>query len=487
VLCKFGDKKVTCTVPLQQHGIGPLAANTTGTLVDIGTGCKAVPKAESGTIAIVLKGGRCAFTKMAKLAHAAGFEMLLVIEGTKFKGKPGKDLVLPIPIAVIKEKEFKKLQKLLPDVYAAPTNIAITSMKQTPDGLWKTSTQVYWEAVKHFDAKMFDLAVEYFQYSVELEPRAHVAWHALSNTLFEMGRVEEAYDIVSDIMNLTEPIGSYKTECTEATRELMEPKGGKEGRLRVVTVATHERTTLASLRQSVHNSGHTLEVVGMGTTYPGLGLKLMAMSDWLPSVPDEDYILLVDGYDVLFLMPSEHLLANYKKFCTPVIFSAETRCHPDTALALLYPGGAQHDKEPEKSLPFHYLNSGSYIGRADFVKKMFADVHADLEAHYNWNGADYRQVNDQRWMMRYWMLHQHTGHVALDVNGDLFHTLHQIDPANFTVTAEGTLYSEYTKTSPALLHGNGADGKDMIKLFTNKFEAEGWLTKGGMKAAPKAA
>jgi hypothetical protein len=476
VLCKFGDKKLSCNVPLPQHGISPLAANITGTLVDIGSGCKAATvQAEAGQIAVVLKSGRCAATKMSKTAHKAGFEMLLIVEDKKFKGKPGKDLVLPVPVVVVKEKEYRKLKG-----YAGPATIAITSMKKTPDGMWKTSTQVYWEAVAHYDNKMFETAVEYFRYSVELEPRAHVAWHALSNTLFEMGRTNEAFDIVSDIMNLTEAIPSYKTECTEESKELLKPINGKEGRLRVVTVATHERPQLSTLRQSVHNSGHELEVVGMGTTYPGLGLKLMAISEWLPSVPDEDYILLVDGYDVLFLMPSADILADYKKFCTPVVFSAETRCHPDTALALLYPGGANHDKEPEASMPFHYLNSGSYIGRADFVKKMFKDVHADLAGFYNWNGADYRQVNDQRWMMRYWMLHQHTGYVALDVFGELFHTLHQIDPGNFSITAEGTLYSGYTKTSPALLHGNGADGKSMIKLFSEKLEGTGWLTKGGM-------
>jgi hypothetical protein len=35
-----------------------------------------------------------------------------------------------------------------------------------------------------------------------------------------------------------------------------------------------------------------------------------------------------------------------------------------------------------------------------------------------------RQVNDQRWFTRHWMLHSED--VVLDIDGDLFHTLHQV-------------------------------------------------------------
>ena len=39
----------------------------------------------------------------------------------------------------------------------------------------------------------------------------------------------------------------------------------------------------------------------------------------------------------------------------------------------------------------------------------------------------------------------------------------------------GRLFSAVSQTEPCLVHGNGRDGKDMIKLFTDKFENEGWI------------
>jgi hypothetical protein len=115
----------------------------------------------------------------------------------------------------------------------------------------------------------------------------------------------------------------------------------------------------------------------------------MTMIDWLPTVPDGDYVLLLDAYDVLALAPLDPaaLLEKFHSFCAPLVFSAETRCHPDTSLELL---------TPKHAGVFHFLNSGSYMGRADDVKKMFAQLLEDLENHYNWGGADYRQVRDSR-------------------------------------------------------------------------------------------
>ena len=114
-----------------------------------------------------------------------------------------------------------------------------------------------------------------------------------------------------------------------------QPRSG--GRLRVVAVATDPRPQLRALQQSVKNAGHELEVIGMGTTYPGLGLKIIAMAEWLPTVPDDEYVLLVDAYDVLFLQSAEEILQRFHQFCAPIVFGAETRCHPDTALTLVHP------------------------------------------------------------------------------------------------------------------------------------------------------
>ena len=67
--------------------------------------------------------------------------------------------------------------------------------------------------------------------------------------------------------------------------------------------------------------------------------------------------------------------------------------------------------------------------------------------------------------------------VVLDVHARIFHTLHQVPPENFRPVKghPGRLYSAVSGTEPCLVHGNGRDGKSMIKLFTEKFVQQGWI------------
>eukprot|EP00937_MAST-01D_sp_MAST-1D-sp2_P007512 g7512.t1 len=336
--------------------------------------------------------------------------------------------------------------------------------------------------------KLFDRATARLRLSARVEPRAHVARHELSNALYEYGllfereggheggaespAISEASAIVKELMRLDGGGAggvSYRKYCDSDSQQQGAAAQAGGGRLRVVTVATDPRPMLTALQQSVENAGLELEVLGLGTTYPGLGLKIDIMAQWLPSVPDEDYVLLVDAYDVLFTQSAGELLERFRRFCAPVVFGAETRCHPDTALTLVHPPRHAHAGQP-----FHYLNSGTYMGRADHVKRMFRHLADDLRDHYSWGGADYRQVNDQRWFMRYWFLHHRD--VVLDVHGELFHTLHQVDPAQFSMREPlGTLWSNTTNNRPCVLHGNGKDGKSTIALLAKRFQDAGWL------------
>lgn len=382
----------------------------------------------------------------------------------------------------------------------------------------------------------FNRAIMRFRASVTLEPRAHVAWHELSNALWEFsllfpgeelaplppknaqlwakgekqrlaakgitkgkstskGKVkkdgkggsvaavlprDEAKSIARSILDLDkfDKAGAAKLEYRQNCRAGTQPRSG--GRLRVVAVATDPRPQLRALQQSVKNAGHELEVIGMGTTYPGLGLKIIAMAEWLPTVPDDEYVLLVDAYDVLFLQSAEEILQRFHQFCAPIVFGAETRCHPDTALTLVHP-----ERRPrlhgrgEGEQPFFYLNSGTYMGRADDIKRMFQHVAEDLQLHYNWGGADYRQVNDQRWFMRHWF--RHHDDVVLDVHGEIFHTLHQVPIASFKEEEPlGSLHSNVTGSRPCVIHGNGKDGKDTINHFIRLFQRTGWFTRDGI-------
>lgn len=530
-------KKVKCTTPQPVHGISPRWSNVSAPLFDLRShkaakdGCKAPADSAlgEGLVALVSNGG-CSLGQKARRAHAAGFLGLLVVDGPakhKRKGKVAeRKMHLPIPVAMLSKGAAKTLLSYaqpmqLPGARATPgpnVSLALKALAKDASTYWKTPTTLYQEGMKLLtqarqlrddtgdwlalpdDApplpvpaaalELYRRAISAFRLSVKIEPRAHVAQHELSNALLELSALmprrdaaaaaealREAEQIASRLVgfNATGVELTYASRCGADAKQAQEQEqegalvGG--GKLRVVAVATDPRPQLTALIQTVENAGYELEVIGMGTTYPGLGLKVMSMAEWLPTVPDEDYVLMVDAYDVLFLADAKELLARFHSFCAPLVFGAETRCHPDTALALVHP---QRRSGAAALQPFHYLNSGTYMGRASHVKRMFRQIFEDLRDHYSWGGADYRQVNDQRWFMRHWFLHHED--VVLDVHGEIFHTLHQVPYEGFGEEGpQGSFLSNVTKTRPCVVHGNGKDGKETINKFIKRFRKSGWI------------
>ena len=97
---------------------------------------------------------------------------------------------------------------------------------------------------------------------------------------------------------------------------------------------------------------------------------------------------------------------------------------------------------------------------------MLTEIVDDLHAHFGVvREGSVVQADDQRWMMRYYFRHQQE--VGLDVNGELFCTLHGMnaDDLVITFTPETGLVGvviKRTGSTPVLIHGNGADGKQLL-------------------------
>ena len=98
-----------------------------------------------------------------------------------------------------------------------------------------------------------------------------------------------------------------------------------------MTVASKENSLLSRFRRSVQVNGLTLEVVGLGETWQGLGYaKVTLLAKALEKYKDDvdKIILFSDAHDVLIDGPAEQFLAKFRRFNARIVFSAETNCWP---------------------------------------------------------------------------------------------------------------------------------------------------------------
>jgi hypothetical protein len=176
------------------------------------------------------------------------------------------------------------------------------------------------------------------------------------------------------------------------------------------------------------------------------------------NVGDDEIFFFTDGYDTLLMCSEAEILGKFYKAGKELLFSAESACWPDKALAGLYPDTISRYK---------YLNSGGYIGKAGTIKQFLKD---DLYFDDN-----FERSNQYVWTKRFF---RHPDIIGLDTACEIFHTfspeagehywpLEQHEnrigyyrymkewfSLNFTID-KGRLYSKITGTWPCQAHFNG--------------------------------
>ncbi len=227
---------------------------------------------------------------------------------------------------------------------------------------------------------------------------------------------------------------------------------------------------------------HDLEFVllNYGEKYHSHKMKDFILLEYLKKSNDNEIILFTDAYDTLMLAGEQELMAKYRSFDAPLVFSAEINCWPDTAMEANYPAETS-------SRVFKYLNSGGFIGESRNIAGL-------IEKYYNGNEIDH---SVHQWSNQY-VWHQiylkEQENIRLDHNGDIFYTLSSIIPISRTfayhpdetvkaraleadkdrilkeiVLENGRVHSRLTGTSPAHLHFSSPTTKHL--MLTPFFDA----------------
>lgn len=156
---------------------------------------------------------------------------------------------------------------------------------------------------------------------------------------------------------------------------------------------------------------HDLELIIIKYTEDYLSHKMkdILLLEYLKRSRTNEVILFTDAYDTLLLTGEDEILNKFKKFNSPLIFSAEINCWPDRELEKEYP--------PDTSNHFFkYLNSGGFIGESQYIRELIEKYYEEKII----NHSVYKWSNQYTWNQIYL---REQNKIALDRKGEIFYTL----------------------------------------------------------------
>ncbi len=215
--------------------------------------------------------------------------------------------------------------------------------------------------------------------------------------------------------------------------------------LHICTVASQETKGLMQLKDSCRRYNVSVDILGFGMPYRGNCEKLLHVQQYLETLPDNDVVLFVDGYDVLFQSTSENILNLFLEMNVPFVISVEKYCWPDSHLAPDYP------KSPTS---FKYINSGSYIGYVGHMKQIFSEL--EILRLYG---------SDQGVFTRHFF--KAPEKYTFDYYCKLFLPLAGVIPGELIIDRQTKLVRcKSTKTTPCIIHGCGG-GRGLYQQIYN--------------------
>ena len=207
-------------------------------------------------------------------------------------------------------------------------------------------------------------------------------------------------------------------------------------KLHIVTVATESKYYFPYLVESCKKNGKELEVLGMGEVWQGFNWRYLKMIEYLKTLPMDDIVCFIDGYDVVCCRNLNQLLQQFKEIkkrtgCKLVVGHDKTSAI--LSVAVLFFGTCNNNR----------VNSGTYIG---YVK----DILEIIQKIYELNPKN--DADDQVLMIQY--CKKNNEEFYCDTESKLFLTLayplEEID--KYMEIDENTHVLKYQSSEPFFVH-----------------------------------
>lgn len=215
--------------------------------------------------------------------------------------------------------------------------------------------------------------------------------------------------------------------------------------LHVCTVATHNDPGLFRLQRSCQRKGVPLVVLGQGRPYPSNGIKLQFVKEYLDTLPDDDILLFIDGFDVIILDDGQTILEKFLSKNTPFFISKEMNFGPAFSRDLI----ANYPNAPTN---FQFINSGGYIGYVKFIKQLFDSLSFQIN------------IDDQDQIHVHFL--KNRDKYCLDYFCDIFLSLYDVKWSDLLVDCQQSkILLLPTNTKPSIIHGNGPNDSSSKRIL----------------------
>lgn len=213
--------------------------------------------------------------------------------------------------------------------------------------------------------------------------------------------------------------------------------------LHVVTVATHSERYLPVLEKQVEDKKLKLVKLGEGKKYYGHYMKDLEMIEYLKTIPKEDIVIFLDGFDSLMLADQEEVITKFKKLDAKLVLSIENIGALRFIHACIF-----------EQIQDHYLNTGLYMGYAGFLLEFLQEMYKK---------GDYSKTSNQKTWSTYLKkleLEERFDKIKLDKKSELFLN-HSFTTSNRPYLKDNRLHID-KETKPCFIQGNGCEDMSHI-------------------------
>lgn len=136
---------------------------------------------------------------------------------------------------------------------------------------------------------------------------------------------------------------------------------------KVIAFATDKQGYYDLFIESCKRYDIEAEILGWGEKWVGFGKKMITIRKSINDLPDDEVVISVDPFDVIFLCGLEEIEDKFKKLSVPFLCGA---------LNLNYFNAAVYNREfnktnkktPIKSTNYNFLNTGTWISHAGYAR-----------------------------------------------------------------------------------------------------------------------
>ena len=189
--------------------------------------------------------------------------------------------------------------------------------------------------------------------------------------------------------------------------------------MQILTIATKAEGYFPLLQQSSERWGYSLTALGWEQEWQGFAWKLRLYQKALASMPEEEPVVCVDGYDVVVLGPAAEVLDKFIASGQRVLFSGQRYFPNHRWMQKIADKVMSHNLQETitrmSTDPKDYSRPcmGLLIGYAGDLAKLFQNL-LDIEVR--------EQINDDQTLLNMFYL-QHPDALALDLHCEIFQNL----------------------------------------------------------------